>query len=120
MNIIYPSMKHNGKSSCVHLKEDGLSVIQLSTHIFKVYVTTWSHCWVSVVAQIVKNLPGMWETQVQSLGRKDSRRREWQPAPVFSPERSHGQRSWWTTVHGVRRVGPDLSASTLTFQSHYY
>ena len=27
--------------------------------------------WVSLLAQIVKNLPSMWETQVQSLGRED-------------------------------------------------
>lgn len=40
MNVIYPKVKHNGKSSCVHLKEDRLSVIELSIHIFKVYITT--------------------------------------------------------------------------------
>jgi len=28
--------------------------------------------WASLVAQIVKNMPAMWETQVQSLGREDS------------------------------------------------
>ena len=27
--------------------------------------------WVSLVAQMVKNLPAMWETQVRSLGRED-------------------------------------------------
>ena len=27
--------------------------------------------WASLVAQMVKNLPAMWETQVQSLGWKD-------------------------------------------------
>ena len=27
--------------------------------------------WVSLVAQTVKNLPAMWETQVRSLGRED-------------------------------------------------
>ena len=27
--------------------------------------------WASLVAQMVKNLPAMWETQVQSLGRED-------------------------------------------------
>ena len=27
--------------------------------------------WVSLVAQMIKNLPAMWETQVQSLGRED-------------------------------------------------
>ena len=26
------------------------------------------YCWASLVAQLVKNLPAMWETWVQSLG----------------------------------------------------
>ena len=30
-------------------------------------------------------------------------RRAWQPTPVFLPGKSHGQRSWWATVHGVRK-----------------
>ena len=28
-------------------------------------------------------------------------RRERQPTPVFLPGKSHGQRTWWATVHGV-------------------
>ena len=48
---------------------------------------------VSLVAQKVKNLPAMQETQVQSLDREDSWRREWLPIPVFLPEESHGQKS---------------------------
>ena len=50
--------------------------MQLSIHISKVYVTTQLHCWVSVVAQMVKNLPGMWETQFQSLSQKDPQEKE--------------------------------------------
>ena len=30
-------------------------------------------------------------------------RKKWQPTPVFSPGKSHGQRSWWATVHGVAK-----------------
>jgi len=30
------------------------------------------HSWASLVAQLVKNLPAMWETWVQSLGWEDS------------------------------------------------
>ena len=33
------------------------------------------------------------ELQVQSLGREDPHGREWQPAPVFLPLKSHGPRS---------------------------
>ena len=35
----------------------------------------------------------MWETQVQSLGRKIPWRREWQPTLVLLPGKSHGRRS---------------------------
>ena len=41
-----------------------------------------------MVAQMVKNLPDMQETWVQSLGWEDLWRREWQPTPVFLPEES--------------------------------
>ena len=45
----------------------------------------------SLMAQMVKNLPAMQETQLQS--RKISWRREWQPTPVFLPGEFHGQNS---------------------------
>ena len=42
----------------------------------------------SLVAQMVKNLPAMQETWVQSLGWEDPWRRAWQPTPVFLPGES--------------------------------
>ena len=42
---------------------------------------------------MVKNLPAMQETQVQSLVRKIPRRRKWQPTAVFLPGKSYGQSS---------------------------
>ena len=42
---------------------------------------------------VVKNLPVTKEMWVQSLGRKDLWTRKWQPAPVFLPGKSHGQRN---------------------------
>ena len=47
---------------------------------------------VSLVAQMVKNLPAVWETWVQSLGWEDLEE-GMQPTPVFLPGESHGQRS---------------------------
>ena len=41
------------------------------------------YSWTSLVAQMVKNPPAVWETWVQSLGREDPGRRAWQPTPVF-------------------------------------
>ena len=35
------------------------------------YIYTTSFLWASLVAQLVKNLPAMWETWVQSLGWED-------------------------------------------------
>ena len=45
------------------------------------------------MAQSIKNLPAMWDTQVQSLSREDPWKRDWQPTPVFLPGELHGQRS---------------------------
>ena len=47
----------------------------------------------SLVAQTVKHLPTMRETQVQSLGREDSLEKKWQPTPGSLPGKSHGQQS---------------------------
>ena len=42
---------------------------------------------------MVKNLPAMQKTWIQSLGEEDPLEKEWQPTPVFLPRESHGQRS---------------------------
>ena len=47
----------------------------------------------SLLAQTVKNLPAMWDTQVHSLGWEDPWWKEWLPTPVFLPGGFHGQRS---------------------------
>ena len=47
----------------------------------------------SLVAQTVKNLPAMQETQVQSQVRKIPWTRAWQPTPVFFPGEFHGLRN---------------------------
>ena len=62
----------------------------------------------SLVAQLVKNLPVMQETWVQSLGWEEPWRREWQPTPVFLPGESHGQRS----LVGYSPWGPKESDTT--------
>ena len=46
--------------------------------------------WASLVAQLVKNLPAMQETWVQSLGWEDLLEKERLPTPVFWPGESHG------------------------------
>ena len=49
--------------------------------------------WTSLVAQTVKHLPTMRETQVQSMGQEDLLEKEMATQPVFLPEKSHGQKS---------------------------
>ena len=53
------------------------------------------YSWASLVAQLVKNLPAMQETWVQSLGREDPWRRERLPTPVFRPGEFHGLCGPW-------------------------
>ena len=47
----------------------------------------------SLVVQMVKNLPEMWEIQVWSLGREDPLEKKSLPTPVFLPREFQGQRS---------------------------
>ena len=45
------------------------------------------------MTQMVKNLPAVQETQVQSLGQEDPVEKEWQPTPVFLLQKRQGQKS---------------------------
>ena len=49
--------------------------------------------WTSLVAQLVKNLPAVQETQVWSLGQDDPLEKEMATHSVFLPGKSFGQRS---------------------------
>ena len=79
----------------------------------------------SLVAQLVKNLPAMWETRVQSLNWEDPWRRAWKPTPVFLPGESpgteepgglyivHAVTNLAATVHGVAKSQTGLSTLTI-------
>ena len=62
------------------------------------------YSWSSLVAQLVKNLPAMWETWGQSLGLKD---------PLEKGKATYSSilawRISWTGVHGVAKSRPRLS-----------
>ena len=45
---------------------------------------------ITVMAQIVKSLPAMWETWIPSLGWEHPLEKEMEPTPVFLPGESHG------------------------------
>ena len=70
----------------------------------------------SLVAQTLKHLPPVQETQVQSLGSiagsgRPTWRMKWQPTPVFLPGESHGRRSLVGYSPRGQRVGHDWVTS---------
>ena len=73
----------------------------------------WVHM-TSLVAQMVKNLPAIWEIQVLSLGWDDPLEKEWQPTPVFLPGEFHGQRSLAGYSPWGCRAGHDWATNTHT------
>ena len=67
------------------------------------YLNEYDLDWASLVAQMIKNLPTMQETWVQSLSQEDPLDREWLPIPVFLPENSIDRVAWQAKVHGVAK-----------------
>ena len=76
------------------------------TMLYSLNIQPLQSSWASLVAQMVKNPSIMWETWVRSLGWKDpleegtathSRILDWRI--------SMDKGAWWTTVHGLQRIG---------------
>ena len=63
--------------------------------IFFFFFACSNHARPSLIAQLVKNPPAMWETWVWTLGWEDPQRRERLPTPVFWPGEFHGLHSPW-------------------------
>ena len=59
------------------------------------YLTVIMAAWASLVAQLVKNPPAMWETWVRSLGWEDPLAKGKATHPVFWPGEFHGLCSPW-------------------------
>ena len=68
-----------------------------------------STCYVSLVAQMVKNLFAMQEAGFNPWIRKIPWRREWIPSPVFLPGEFHGQWSLVSYSPWVRKSRTQLS-----------
>ena len=59
----------------------------------------------SLVAQLVKSLPAMWEIRVQSLGWEDSPGEgNGNPLQHFCLENSMDRGAWWLQSMGMQRV----------------
>ena len=61
------------------------------------------------MAQSVKKLPAVQETQVLSLGQEDPLENGMQPTPVFLPGASPWTEEPGATVHGVTKSWTQLS-----------
>ena len=56
-----------------------------------------------LLAQMVKNLPAMQETQVRSLGWEDPLEKGMATHSSILPREFHGQGAWQATVHGFTK-----------------
>ena len=74
------------------------------------------YSWASLVAQLVKKPPAMWETWVRPLGWEDPWKRKWQPTPVFLPGEPHGQRN----LVGYSPQGRKVSDTTEQLHFHFH
>ena len=64
----------------------------------------------SLVAQMVKNLPAMWETWVPPLGWEDPLEEGMAThSSIFVWRIPTDRGGWWATVHGVAKSGTQLS-----------
>ena len=66
--------------------------------------------WPSLMAQMVKSLPAMWKTHVQSLGQEDHPGdRSGNPLQYFYLENPMDGVIWWALLHGIAQNQTQLS-----------
>ena len=93
-------------------KISGFSVIGAS------HMTSYMTSWDSLMTQMVKNLPAMWENWIQSLGWEDPLEKgmathfilgilAWSGYSCL--ENSMDRETWWVIVHGVAKSRARLS-----------
>ena len=76
--------------------------------------------WISPVTQMVKNLPAMQETQVQSLGWEDPHGEgNDNPLQYSCLENPKDRGAWWATVHGVTKSQMRLRDQHFHFHTIY-
>ena len=82
----------------------GISLPRVKVHL-RYFLAVWPWAcplWVSHVAQLVKNLPAMQETQVQSLGQEDPLKKEY-PLQYSCLKNSMDRGAWQATVPGATK-----------------
>ena len=60
--------------------------------------------WTSLVAQMVKHLPTVWETWVQSLGWEDLLEKEMAThSSILAWKNPKDRKAWWAVIHGFAK-----------------
>ena len=70
----------------------------------------------SLVDQMVKNLPTIWETWARSLGREDLLEQGMATHSVFLPGEVHDRGAWRATVHGITELDRSEQLTNFGFQ----
>ena len=66
--------------------------------------TFWLFVWASLLAQMVKNPPAMWEIRVRSLGQEDTVEEKMATQSSILAWRIPMDRgAWWATAHGFAK-----------------
>ena len=86
-----------GYSSWGHKKLNKTEHIHTQCKIIHKYI----YCWSSLVNQMVKNLPAMWETLVRALGWEDPLEEDMETHSVFLP----GESLWTEEPCGLQSIG---------------
>ena len=83
---------------CSHFSKVQKYLYELKKNWKNIHQNTnrYQQLWASLVAQLVKNLPALWEIWVRSLGGKIPCRRERLPTPVFWLGEFHGLYRPWS------------------------
>ena len=80
---------------CCYVQNSCLLACTLRKHALRNIGRKHHDNWASLVAQLVKNLPAMWETWVRSLGWEDPLKKGKLSTTVFWPGEFHGLYSPW-------------------------
>ena len=79
------------------------------------------YLWASLVAQLVKNLPAMWEIWVQSLGREDPLKEGMANHSSILAWRIPTDRgAWQATVHGVAKSWTQVTKHSTQHIPHIF
>ena len=96
-------LQYSGLENSMDCITHGVTKTQtwLSDFPSHIHIHVYEAIWSSLVAQMVKNLPALWETWVQSLGKEDPLEEEMANHSSILPRESMDRGAWWVIVHGV-------------------